>query len=81
MYMVSMVSLFVLRKKEPNLARPFATPFYPLFPAIALALSALCLCAIVWFNGFISLVFFGLLGAILLIFIGLGKHKTLLSDV
>ena len=80
MYTVSMVSLFVLRKKEPNLHRPFTTPFYPVFPAIALALSLLCLFTIIWFNGFISLIFFGLLGVILLVFIGLGKHKMRIGE-
>ena len=41
MYMLSMISLFILRKKEPNLLRPFKAPFYPLFPAIALLISGL----------------------------------------
>ncbi|HTD40797.1 MAG TPA: ethanolamine permease, partial [Mucilaginibacter sp.] len=43
MYMMSMISLFILRKKEPELERPFASPFYPYFPAIALGLSGICL--------------------------------------
>src|SRR5690349_11010543 len=38
MYIVSMLSLFVLRSKEPDLARPFPAIGYPLFPAVALAL-------------------------------------------
>ncbi|MEH7748294.1 amino acid permease, partial [Neobacillus drentensis] len=37
MYCLSMVSLFVLRKKEPNLERPFKVS-YPVVPAIALVL-------------------------------------------
>ncbi|WP_025763757.1 ethanolamine permease [Dyadobacter tibetensis] len=58
MYMISMVALFVLRLKEPNMDRPFIAPFYPYFPAIALILSALCLIAIVYYNPFLSLYFF-----------------------
>lgn len=38
-YGTSMVSLFVLRRREPTLTRPFRAPLYPLFPAVALALS------------------------------------------
>lgn len=50
MYMVAMASLFKLRRDEPKLARPFKAPFYPWFPAIALALSAVSLAAMVWYN-------------------------------
>jgi ethanolamine permease len=35
-YMVSMISLFVLRRKEPDLERSFRAPLYVVFPAIAL---------------------------------------------
>jgi ethanolamine permease len=38
MYMMSMVSLFMLRVKEPKLERPFTSPMYPAFPAIALTI-------------------------------------------
>lgn len=50
MYIISMMSLFVLRKKEPGLERPFRAPFYPWFPAIALVLSIVCLVSIVYYN-------------------------------
>jgi len=45
LYVTSMISVFVLRRKEPELERPFVTPFYPWFPAIALALAMLFLAA------------------------------------
>ena len=35
MYIVSMMSLFALRKHEPHLERPFTAVAYPIFPAIA----------------------------------------------
>ena len=76
MYMMSMVSLFMLRRKEPGLERPFASPFYPYFPAIALFLSALCLVAIVYFNPILSLYFFGGLAAVVILFMLMGKHKV-----
>jgi ethanolamine permease len=58
MYMMSMISLFVLRTKEPQLERPFKATFYPVFPAIALVLSAVCMVAIMYYNFYISLIFF-----------------------
>ncbi|HMY68804.1 MAG TPA: amino acid permease, partial [Leptospiraceae bacterium] len=42
MYIVSLVSLFVLRKKQPELPRPFRTPFYPYLPALTLAGGVIC---------------------------------------
>jgi ethanolamine permease len=76
MYIISMAALFVLRKKEPDLERPFRVPLFPYFPAIALILSVVCLIAIVWYNPLLSLWFFG--GLILLsgIFFLSGKPKS-----
>ncbi len=77
MYIISMAALFALRKKEPNLERPFVVPAYPYFPAIALILSVICLIAIVYYNLVLSLWFFGGLIIVSVIFIASGKHKTL----
>jgi ethanolamine permease len=60
MYIMSMASLFKLRAAEPLLERPFRAPFYPLFPAVALALGIGCLFAMVWFNTLLAGVFLGL---------------------
>jgi ethanolamine permease len=75
MYMMSMISLFILRVKEPALERPFAAPFYPVFPAIALGISLICLVAIMYYNLTISLIFFAGLAVAAAIFVLLGKHK------
>ncbi|WP_214070816.1 ethanolamine permease [Mucilaginibacter sp. dw_454] len=80
MYMFSMTSLFILRKKEPDLERPFIAPFYPAFPAIALLISTICLLAIIYFNLMVSVIFFALLAIIVVIFMLLGKHKTRITD-
>lgn len=77
MYVLSMVSLFVLRKKEPELERPFRAPFYPFFPVIALVLSLVCLVAIVVYNFWLSVLFFGLMGILVGVFVGMGMHKKL----
>ncbi|HEY9049246.1 MAG TPA: ethanolamine permease [Ohtaekwangia sp.] len=58
MYIISMLSLFALRKKEPELLRPVKAPLYPYFPCIALILSVLCLIAIVYYNFWLSVIFF-----------------------
>lgn len=58
MYIISMLSLFRLRKKAPGLERPFRAPFYPWFPAIALLLSVVCLVSIIYYNLRLGLVFF-----------------------
>ncbi len=76
MYIMSMISLFILRKKEPDLERPFIAPFYPVFPAIALLIAIICLIAIAYYNLQISLIFLAGLLVATLIFILLGKHKV-----
>ncbi|MCX2483689.1 ethanolamine permease [Pedobacter sp. MR2016-24] len=82
MYLMSMVSLFLLRRQEPALKRPFLAPFYPVFPAIALFLSALCLIAIVYYNLMLSGVFFAGLLLAVLVFMLKGKHKEkIMNDV
>ncbi|MGZ3874666.1 MAG: ethanolamine permease [Mucilaginibacter sp.] len=80
MYMMSMISLFVLRKKEPGLERPFNSPFYPVFPAIALIISAVTLITMIYYNLMLSLLFFGGLALAILVFILMGKHKIKLIE-
>jgi ethanolamine permease len=80
MYLMSMISLFILRKKEPQLERPFISPFYPIFPATALVISLVCLFAIMYFNVTVSLIFFAILAVALTIFMLMGKHKVKIMD-
>jgi len=63
MYIMSMLSLFKLRKTEPNLERTFRAPCYPLVPFIALMLAVVCLVAMAWFNTLIGLIFLGFMAA------------------
>ncbi len=80
MYIVSLLSLFILRKKEPNLERPFVSPFYPYFPAIALLLCGISMFAIIYFNFILSLYFFSGLAVALILFLLAGKHKEKIID-
>lgn len=50
MYIMSMAALFRLRSKEPNLARPFKAPLYPVAPAVALVAAAISLMTMIWYN-------------------------------
>jgi ethanolamine permease len=50
MYMISMASLFKLRRSEPNMDRPFRAPVYPFFPAFALFAATVCLIAMIYYN-------------------------------
>jgi ethanolamine permease len=63
MYMISMAALFKLRHTEPRLERTYRAPFYPAFPAIALGLGVVCLGAMIWFNGMLTLLFLVLMAA------------------
>ncbi|MEO8582660.1 MAG: ethanolamine permease, partial [Flavitalea sp.] len=62
LYMISMISLLVLRKKEPRLICPFITPFYPYFPVIALVVSVVASIAMTSLNLVIALIYFAILG-------------------
>jgi ethanolamine permease len=73
MYIMSMISLFILRTKEPTLVRPYKAPFYPIFPFFALMLSVLCLLSIIYFNQVLSSIFFLVLFLGTSIFVFFGK--------
>lgn len=60
MYIVSMASLFKLRRSEPELARPFRAPLFPWFPGFALAAAVVCLGTMTVFNPLIAALFVGL---------------------
>ncbi|WP_294910912.1 ethanolamine permease [Tatumella sp. UBA2305] len=57
MYIMSMLSLFKLRRSQPEMPRSFKAPGYPLVPGIALILAIVCLVSMVWFNPVIALLF------------------------
>lgn len=75
MYIMSLLSLFALRCREPALLRPFAVPGYPFVPLVALALSLLCLGALVYYNPTLSGIFLGGLLVLLGLFKAVGREK------
>ena len=43
------------------MARPFAAPAYPFFPAFALGAAVICLATMVYFNALVAALFVGLM--------------------
>ena len=72
MYIISMVSLLKLGRRETP---AFKTPFYPWFPILALLLSILCLLAILWYNRALGAGFLGGLLLVLAVFRVLGGAR------
>ena len=61
LYALSMLALFALRRREPDLPRPFRAVAYPWFPATALVLAVVCLVAMAWTNRGVALVYAAIL--------------------
>jgi ethanolamine permease len=50
LYVISMIAMIRLRRKEPQLVRPYKAPFYPAFPVIALLIAMVSLVAMTIYN-------------------------------
>ena len=61
LYVLSMISVIALRKKEPGMPRPFKVPFYPYFPIIALSIAFVSLVAMTTLYVKLALIYFGIL--------------------
>lgn len=61
LYIISMITLITLRKKEPALDRPFKVPFYPYFPLIALVIAIVSFIAMTIYNPKLALIYFVLM--------------------
>ena len=79
-YIISMLSLFKLRRSSPTMARPFIAPFYPYFPAIALVLALIALAAMIYSYTFLCLVFLAGMLLLFIIFYGAGMHKKFIDE-
>src|SRR5215207_4327403 len=55
LYILSMISFLVLRKKEPALERPFRVPMYPYFPVTALFIAVVSFIAMTIYNPALAL--------------------------
>lgn len=62
LYILSSAAVVRLRMREPNLARPYRTPGYPLTPYLALVIACVCLVAMVVAHPKLALVYAAILG-------------------
>ena len=62
MYIIAMVSLFVLRRNEPELPRPYKVPLFPILPGIALLISSVALIALTIYNFDLAIIYVAMLG-------------------
>ncbi len=76
LYVLSMITVIALRKKEPAMIRPFRVPFYPYFPVTALLIAFVSLIAMTTLNIKLALIYFGML-ALSYIWFHLAVKKTL----
>ncbi len=55
-YVLTVASLFVLRKREPNAARPFKVPLFPFLPALYVVTAVIIMIGVIisspWYSGF-----------------------------
>ena len=74
-FLLAGISLFVLRAREPEVARPFRVPLYPLTPAIFCASAAFLLYSSLTYTGVGALVGLAVLGTgALLLRVGRGSQ-------
>jgi ethanolamine permease len=63
LYVLSSAAVIQLRRVEPELARPYRTPGYPVTPVVAMVLSLVCIGAMVYSYPWVALVYAVILGA------------------
>jgi ethanolamine permease len=61
LYIISMIALLRLRKKEPQLERPFKVPLYPVFPLVALIIAVISIAAMTIYSWKPALIYFVLM--------------------
>jgi ethanolamine permease len=76
LYVLAMAALFALRRREPQLPRPFRAVAYPVFPAIALVLALISLVALTVYNLRIAGIFAGLLALGVLYYLARVRGKV-----
>ncbi|MEN9867016.1 MAG: ethanolamine permease [Pseudomonadota bacterium] len=59
MYIISMLSLFKLRRIAPDMARPFRAPLFPWLPGFALLAALVCLGTMIYYNRLVFAIFAG----------------------
>ena len=73
MYVISLLALFRLRRREPEMPRPFRALGYPIVPAWGLVSAVTCLLSLMYFNRLVTILFVALLAAGYLLLRGTGS--------
>lgn len=60
-YILSMASLFRLRRSQPTMKRPYRAPLYPFLPALAMGMAAMAAGAMIVFNPVIFAIFLAIM--------------------
>lgn len=81
LYILAMISLFALRRQEPELERPYRAVLYPVFPAVALIIAVLSLAAMTWLNLGVAGVFAGIIALGALYFVLARKRRQATTAV
>jgi ethanolamine permease len=76
LYVFSMITVIALRRKEPEMPRPFRVPFYPYSPIIALVIAVVSLIAMTTLNLRLALIYFAII-AVSYIWFHFTTKKTL----
>ena len=76
LYILSMISLLRLRKKEPELLRPFRVPAYPFFPVTALVIAGISIIAMTIYNFRLAMFYLMLIGVTYALFRLIKKSET-----
>jgi ethanolamine permease len=61
MYAISMLALLTLRKRYPQLHRPFKVPFFPVFPVTAMILSFVCFISMIVYQPTQAVIFLAIM--------------------
>jgi ethanolamine permease len=76
LYIISMVAVIQLRKKEPELERPFKVPMYPLLPLTALLIASVSFMAMCYFNATLAMTYIALVFICFGLFRLINKNKA-----
>ena len=80
LYIVSMISMFKLRKDAPEMERPFKVPFYPATPIVAIVIAVVSLIAVIYYNLLLAGIYLLILGVSFLWFKVASYRKTQLEE-
>jgi len=75
LYILAMCALIRLRNIEPQMERPFRVPLYPFTPILALVIASLSMLAMIWYNGTLAAIYFGIVLVGYVLYRSLVKQK------